>query len=221
MKKPLFLFLDEGGDLGFTPAGSRYFTLTCLTTPEPMAAQAALGRFQYECLASDHNLDAEYFHCTDDNRHVRRRVFEMIAAEQSAFRYDSLIVEKRKAHPKVQTDERFYPEMLGYLLRHVVGQAAEAASEFVIVTDQLPLNRKRRAVEKAVRITLARMLPDGLRYRLFHHASRAHTGLQIVDYVNWAILRKWERGEMVFYDFIRPKLASEFEIFRAGKIFYY
>ncbi len=220
-QRPLFVFLDEGGDLGFTPDGSRFFTLTSLATFNPIAGYEALNRYRYACLASSHNLDTEYFHCADDNRYVRKRVFEIIASHQSAFRYDSLIVEKRKTHPSVQAQERFYPEMLGYLLCHVLKSVAGTAGEFIIVTDELPLKRKRRAIEKAVRTTLSRMLPDGLRYRLYHHASRAHAGLQIADYANWAILRKWERGETAFYDLIKPRLASEFEIFRSGGVLYY
>jgi len=221
LTKPCYLFLDEGGDLGFSTNGSRYFTLTCLATFNPMAAHLALHRYRYECLASERGLELEYFHCADDNRHIRRKVFEFIAAEQDSFRYDALVVEKRKAHPKVQAEERFYPEMLGHLLRHVITGTSKDASHYVVVTDQLPLKSKKRAIEKGIRTRLPNFLPADVTYRLFHHSSRAHTGLQIADYVNWALFRKWERGETEFFDLIKPRLMSEFDIFRSGTIYHY
>ncbi|OHC69590.1 MAG: hypothetical protein A3H93_02840 [Rhodocyclales bacterium RIFCSPLOWO2_02_FULL_63_24] len=56
---------------------------------------------------------------------------------------------------------------------------------------------------------------------ILHHASRSHYGLQIADYCNWAVFRKWQKGEVEFYDLIKPALKSEFDIFRTGTTLYY
>jgi hypothetical protein len=39
------------------------------------------------------------------------------------------------------------------------------------------VQKKRKAVEKAIKTVLAVMLPAGMRYRILHHASRSHYGL--------------------------------------------
>lgn len=44
---------------------------------------------------------------------------------------------------------------------------------------------------------------------------------QAADYCAWAIQRKWESGDSPSYDLIRPKLASEFDVFRVGGSIYY
>ena len=110
---------------------------------------------------------------------------------------------------------RFYPEMLGYLLKVVLPRELDAVtSEVIVVTDAIPVNKKRRVVEKAVRTTLARMLPPGMNYRVLHHQSRSHYGLQVADYCCWAVFRKWQRRESVWYDRIKPAMCNEFVILR-------
>ena len=85
--------------------------------------------------------------------------------------------------------------MLGYLLRHVLERHhLDRYREVLVFTDRIPVARKRNAVEKAVRMPLADMLPKTARYRLLHHDSKSNFDLQIADDCNWAIYRKWDRG---------------------------
>jgi hypothetical protein len=131
-------------------------------------------------------------------------------------------VEKRKAGPALRPVEQFYPRMLGYLLRYLVnGIEANAYSELIVVTDALPVERKRRAIEKAVKVTLARMLPAGTQYRALHHASKSSFELQVADYCNWAVFRKWERGDVRSYELVKPAITSEYDIFQTGTRLYY
>lgn len=215
-----YIFLDEAGNFDFSPTGTRYFVMSSVAMGRPFPAHGPLNDYKHECL--EYGLDTEYFHCADDNTHVRRKVFELIAEQRGALRIDSLIVEKAKTGPALRADEAFYPKMLGYLLRYVVErEAVNGVEEMIVITDTIPVQKKRKAVEKAIKTVLAEMLPAGMRYRILHHASRSHYGLQIADYCNWAVFRKWQRGETEFYDQIKPALRSEFDIFRTGVTYYY
>ena len=80
----------------------------------------------------------------------------------------------------------------------------------MVITDTIPVNRRRRAVEKAVQTTLGGMLPPRARYRILHHQSRSHYGLQVADYCCWAVFRKWERGDSASLDRIGSALRNEF-----------
>lgn len=216
----VYLFLDEGGNFDFSPTGTRYFVLTSVATRRPFPTHGPLDDFKHDCL--EYGLDTEYFHCADDNPHVRRKVFELISNHVQALRIDSLVVEKSKAGPALRDDRRFYPEMLGYLLRYVIPRELKnGVEEVIVITDTIPIQKKRQAIEKAIKGALAKMLPSGMRYRILHHASRSHYGLQVADYCNWAVFRKWQKGEVEFYDRIKPAILSEFEIFRTGTRRYY
>lgn len=131
------------------------------------------------------------------------------------------MVEKSKTGPALQPPEHFYPRMIGYLLKYAVEQQIGKFGEVVVITDTLPVARKREAIEKGLKIALAKMLPAGIPYRIMHHASKSHYGLQVADYFNWAIFRKWEHGDDKVYARIQGKIRSEFHIFRSGAKHYY
>lgn len=40
-------------------------------------------------------------------------------------------------------------------------------------------------------------------------ASHEEKGLQAVDFVSWAIFRKYERGDFEFYELIKDKIVDE------------
>jgi hypothetical protein len=216
----LYVFLDEAGDFNFSVTGTKFFTLTTITKTRPFSWDAPLISLKYDLI--EVGLDMEYFHAAEDRQAVRDRVFGIITSNLVDLRIDSLIVEKPKTGPALQVVEKFYPRMIGYLLRYVLDpKNHKDFSEVIVITDSIPVSRKREAVEKAVKQTLSKMLPMGTKYRVLHHASKSCVGLQIADYCNWAIFRKWERGDLRSHDLIRSGIQSEFDIFKSGNRYYY
>lgn len=216
----LYVFLDEAGDFNFSVTGAKFFTLTTITKTRPFSWDAPLISLKYDLI--EVGLDMEYFHAAEDRQAVRVRVFAIITSNIGNLRIDSLIVEKPKTGPAFQVVEKFYPRMIGYLIRYVLEpRNLSEYAEVIVITDSIPVSRKREAIEKAVKQTLSRMLPPGTRYKLLHHASKSCAGLQIADYCNWAIFRKWERGDLRSYNLIRSGIQSEFDIFRSGRKYYY
>ena len=216
----IYIFLDEGGNLDFSAKGSRFFSLSCISMQRPFALHTSLDNYKYDLI--EFGLDTEYFHCTDDNTHVRRRVFTILKENQQQFHIDSLLVEKRKTHPALRVPQAFYPRMLGYLLRYTVkGYDHNIVTEVIVITDTIPLNKKRRTIEKSVKEVLRKMLPKDISYRVLHHASKAHYGLQVADYCNWAIFRKWEQADDEYYQVISSALKSEYDIFKNGDVTWY
>ncbi len=216
----LYIFIDEGGNLDFSSGGTSHFTLSCVTRERPFGDYSEFISLKYDLVEQGNNI--EYFHASEDNQKVRDKVFGIISRNLQGMRIDSVIVEKRKTHPTVRQIDEFYPRMLGYLLRYVLTQTAVSEySEVIVFTDRIPVKGKRNAVEKAVKMTLSRMLPKTAKYRLLHHDSKSNFQLQIADYCNWAIYRKWDRKDTRSYDLIRSAVRSEFDIFRTGIIYYY
>jgi len=220
IKPYLYIFLDESGDFNFTNIGTRFFTFTTLTRTRPFPWDNPLLNLKYTLI--EQGEDIEYFHATENSQAVRDQVFKIISANLRDTRLDSLIVEKPKVGPALYPEERFYPRMVGYLLRYVTHPLnLKNFSEVIVITDSLPIAKKRNVVEKAIKQTLAGMLPRGTNYKVLHYSSRSIFSLQVADYCNWAIFRKWERGDERSYNFIRSAIYSEFDIFRGGIKFYY
>ena len=90
-----------------------------------------------------------------------------------------------------------------------------------MITDELPQKKQRKLVEKPIKKIMAQLLPEDMQYEIHHHASKSCMALQVCDYCNWAIYRKWRDSDERSYRNIQPAIRSEFDIFRSGNTFYY
>jgi len=215
-KKIVYIFLDEGGNLDFSRKGTKYFTLTCLAKVRPFSGYKELTELKYNLMEQGKNI--EYFHASEDRQDVRDQVFGVIEKYRNKIRVDSLIVEKQKIETALQDSDKFFPKMLGFLIPHTIKALISKNSDIdqiLIFTDTFPVKSRKRAMEKAIKKILAAEL-SGVPYRIYHHSSRSNSYLQMADYLNWAIFRKWERGDTRSYDLIQGAVKSEIEIFHSG-----
>lgn len=218
--KILYIFIDEGGNLNFSSSGSRYFTLTALSKIRPFSIYEPLVNLKYDLW--EKGIDFEYFHATEDTQHTRDEVFKLISTNLSKFTVDSLIVEKRKTHPSLQDHGRFYQKIFEILLNYVLTRYTTRFRHIFIVTDSIPLKRKKAELQKAIKKYVSDWAQtSGGSYKIYHYASKSDINLQIVDYFNWAIFRKWERQDGRSYVIIKDTVFSEFDLFAEGKNFYY
>ena len=216
----VYVFLDEGGNFDFSPKGTKVFTLTGVTKLRPFVLGRALETIKYDLI--EQGLELERFHASTDKQWVRDQVFAEIRRHLEHLRIDSLIVEKCKTGPALRLPGEFYPRMLGYVLRYIVnGVDLSKVGEVIVITDTIPIKRNRSAVEKAIKKTLRELLPAQTRFRIMHHASKSCHGLQVADYCNWAIYKRWTTDEQRPYSAIKGAIRSEFDIFRTGITSYY
>lgn len=207
----VYLFFDESGNLDFSPNGSRHFCFGVLTLRDPAPLNDALTRLRYSFL--EQGLELEFFHAAEDRQAVRDRVFATLA-EVGGFEVDLLVADKRAMHPALRDPFEFYCR-LGYaIVEAALTRVRHLPEPIVIITDTLPLQRERKALEKAFRMAIRRSLGDRP-FSVVHHVSAAHAGLQAVDYCTWALQRKL-RGDSRSYERIRGWIQSEWEAFGVG-----
>lgn len=215
----IYIFLDEGGNFDFSARGSKFFTLTSVLKRRPFSMYGKMTELRFDLIES--GLDIEYFHASEDRQPIRDHMFALLSDNKDRFVVDSVVVEKRKTGPALRPEEEFYPRMLGYLLRYVVERIRVDYSELIVITDSIPVKNKRKVIEKSVKQTLSAMLPNGVKYRVLHHASKSSSSLQVADYFNWAIFRAWESGDRRSLDLVSGMVRSQFDIFRSGVTYYY
>ena len=202
-----YVFLDESGDFDFGPNGTASFVLTAVTMPRPSSLDRCLAEYRYSLLET--GRDVEYFHCAKDKPIVRETVFEIIVQHLESMRIDCLVVDKAATKREMRRPEVFYPQAVGTLLGRVLSKRVKERSRMIVVTDRIPVKRKRKAVEIGIRDVLAKTAMtarDG--YALHHHQSRSHFGLQVADYCCWAVQRKWSRGDSRYFALVEPALRG-------------
>lgn len=220
MARHLYIFLDEAGDFAFSDRGTRYFIVGSITAERPFPVYPKLTELKYSL--AEEGTDLEYFHASENAQAVRDRVFAIIQENLNGIRIDTTVVEKRKTGPALQVPEKFYPRMLGYHLEFILRQYRLTDYTRVLVyTDQIPIQRNREAVKKAIKQTMAKALPESVAFQVLHHDSKSNFQLQVADYCTWAVYRKWARQDERSYVLIAQAIRSEFDIFRTGTRLYY
>ena len=85
-------------------------------------------------------------------------------------------------------------------------------SNFVIITDSLPVAQNRKKQEKALKVGVTKYIKEqnlNLRYDIFHHCSASSANLQIIDYIGWAVYRKYEHNGDEYYNKIKKYIVAE------------
>ncbi|MEE9132954.1 MAG: DUF3800 domain-containing protein [Gemmatimonadota bacterium] len=136
------------------------------------------------------------------------------------FKFDAVVVEKRKVNPVLYNEVRFYPQFANYLLKYVFARYSDMKERIVVITDSIPVKKKKQAVEKAFKTFIRGNL--GRRpFTLLHHPAASHACLQAADYCAWAVYRKWKDGELRPYEEIKQLVRSDFDILRHGEEYFY
>lgn len=203
----LHVFVDESGDLHFTPSASRFLILASAWTYDPRPLADHLTSLRVSLLKKGH--DVEYFHAVDDHKKNRPDVVSIMSAHREWW-FVAKVIEKPKVSPEWYHPSAFYPHFLPSLLRFIIrGRMKRDTDMILIYTDWLPGKPKDVAVTKAVKGWCGAELRSlGVRYRVFHHPICSNNWLEVADYCAWAVGRKWEQGKHDFYDPIRPRLAA-------------
>lgn len=204
-----YLFLDEAGNFDFGPLGTRYLVFACVRMRRPFEPAVELMNLKYDLIESG-MPNLSHFHASEDRQAVRDAFFGVVRRHLPTLSVDALVVDKSLAVPGLRSADALYPWALGRLLQPVLRDApADADGAVNILTDRIPLNRRRDAAEKAIKSTLASLLPSGTRFQILHHESRTNLNLQIADYVTWSLFRKWERSDDRSHRLLLPSMHSE------------
>ncbi|MDE0105002.1 MAG: hypothetical protein OXN89_21695 [Bryobacterales bacterium] len=163
-----YIFLDESGNFDFGSSGTRYLVLTSVSILRPSPMWGRLDAYKYHCIQT--GTDVECFHCYHGRWPVRSAVFNLIAEHLDNIRISCAVSEKEGFAPEMREDKRLYPWMLGFLLRHALSEELAAGAEgIIVITDTIPVNRRRRAVEKSIKQAVVSGQLPKVTYRILHH----------------------------------------------------
>jgi hypothetical protein len=200
MNEMVYIFVDEAGDMDFSPKGSKHYMFNFLVKTRPFQLHEHIASYRYDLLERnldpmvDKRLDIEAFHACEDNKYIRQRMFEIISTfTPDAVQVYSYILEKPKVNPtKRKENAVFYIDNLTYAITQLLDKIG-IDQNFIIITDRLLLQANKNT----------------LRYTLHHHCSASSSNLQIIDYIGWAINRKYEHGDGSYYEMIKKYLLEE------------
>jgi len=215
----VYIFVDESGDMDFTAKGSQHYMFHFLVKTRPFNLHEYISNYRYQLLEkgldplSDRRFDIEYFHAHNDNKHIKNELFSIISTfDKEKVKVYSYILEKSKVHPEKRKErDIFYIDNLTYSIGRLLDQLS-IDKNFIIITDNLPIQQNKKKQIKALRTGIKEYMHRNslsLRYDIFHHSSASSVNLQIVDYIGWAIHRKYEMSDILHYDKIKEYIIDE------------
>ncbi len=223
MTRRRYLFSDESGDLQFrrSPNVSKYFAVGTLVIEEDALGvlRRKMARLRDELAWRRHGLDSA-FHATTDTYDVRRNVFGLL--EQLDFRFDITLFEKSKAVPRVRPDgPTAFRYAWYYHLRYVAPKVFAPGDEVLVVAASLGTKRERKEFRGAIEEVLTQCVNYRVKRTLAFWRDESDFALQAVDYCTWAVMRKYERGDDQYYQQIKKKIVTEFDLFTPGTRHWY
>ncbi len=214
----LYFFVDESGDMDFSEKGSKYYMFSFLVKKRPFKLHETISSYRYSLLERNLNplnnrLDIEKFHACEDNKHIREHLFNLISKfEDNDIQIYSYILEKPKVMPeKIKEKSNFYAENLSYAIIKLL-EKLKISKNFIVITDNLPVQKNKQTQIKAIKNGVNTYITNNklnIRYDIFHHCSASSVNLQLIDYINWAIQRKYEKNDTYFYEKIKKYILDE------------
>lgn len=215
----IYIFVDEAGDMDFSHKGSKHYMFNFLVKKRPFNLHEYISNYRYSLLERNLNplngarLDIEYFHAHNDNKYIKNELFNIISTfDQNSVQAYSYILEKPKVVPnKRKEKDRFYIDNLNYSIQRLLDKL-KIDKNFIIITDNLPIKQNKQKQIGALKKGIKEYLKSNnlaIRYDIFHHSSASSANLQIVDYISWAIFRKYERHDDSYYDKIKKYILDE------------
>ncbi len=215
----VYIFVDEAGDMDFSAKGSRYYMFSFLVKRRPFNLHEYISNYRYELLERNldphlgKRLDIEAFHACEDNKYIKQDLFSIISTfNPEAIKVYSYILEKSKVLPsKREERDKFYIDNLKFAIERLLDKLA-IKKNFMIITDSLPVRNNKNNQMKALKEGIGDYIKNHklkIRYDIFHHCSASSANLQIIDYISWAIFRKYERNDSSYYEIIEKYILEE------------
>ena len=202
-----YIFLDESGDLGFRKLSSKWFLFTIAISSRPRTLERIVKKIWRPLKKKHKKLGELHAYRADDI--TRKRMLKKLS-ETDDLKVLCVILNKAKVYVDLRNQKNYlYNYTANILLDRLHSNNAFDPNESI----HLFIDRK--DTKKKLRENFIDYLTDSMKKRhggLFKvelHSSYENKSLQAVDFISWAIFRKYERGDYEFYEIIKNKITDE------------
>jgi len=224
----MFIFVDESGKpevysskgINLVEAGTatRHLVIAAVKTSDHLKLQQKVTQFKSDLLgdtklsstfSAAYALDA--FHAKNDYPAVRERFYEFISQlNEDDVEIHAVVGEKLKLTDNLREDPvKMYGFMSGLCLQGISHQ--DSVAEIVFSRQDNGRMIKQELELEAERIREASWLqhkkpPKGVKLSYQHNPHYSHGGLQIADYVAYAVFQHFEKGRSEYLGIIKDRI---------------
>ena len=210
-----YIFMDESGCLGFNfnkPKTSNHFIITFLMTNNDKILDKIVNKTFRAIPPKKRRNHVGSLHCNKEDNKTRAKLFSLLKDKDVSVMVISL--NKHKVYTKLQDEKTI---LYNYVTNMLLNRIAE--KRLLPTKDKITLIASRRETN--------RFLNENFKNYLETQVSATHKilmdvvikpatsdkGLQVVDFVSWAVFRKYEHNDDYFYNTIKNLIIEERGLF--------
>ena len=199
--------MDESGDMGFGNKSSKWFLFTLAVVAEDKSLERVVKKV-WKTIHKKHKHVGE-LHASKEKDITRTRILQLLAEIQD-LKIMTIILNKKKVHLDLQEQKNYlYNYTANLVLDRLINK------HFINKDRHISMVVDRKDTKKNLRenfisyITRAMHKRGHKKFEMTLVASHENKCLQAVDFISWAIFRKYEKGDFEFYEIIKSKIIDE------------
>ena len=206
--------MDESGDLGFDfkkKKTSKFFVITCLFVENKGLLEKIVKKTHSE-LQKKYKRRFGILHCVKEKPTTRQRLLRRMN-EKECFAM-TIYLNKKRVYTKLQNEKQvLYNYVANILLDRVYSK------KIILVKSTIKLIASRRETNKFLNENFKSYLNSQVENRhkikmeVLIKSPHEEKSLQAVDFMSWAIFRKYEYGDDSYYNLIKNKIVEENPLF--------
>ncbi len=222
-----WIFIDESGkpevysskgvNLVEENQASKYLVLAAVRSTDQLSLQRQITKFRLSLLnnkkissifSSSYSLDS--FHAQTDYPEVKERFYKFIL--KLDVKIDVLVIDKLKTYDALKLKPgKMYGVMSGQLLKNLCHQFENTEIIFSRKDSKLKLRQELESEVETVRLnyldTHPKLKPN-LKLNYFHNPHYSHGGLQVADYIAYAVFQVFENKNDKWYLIVKEKIGK-------------
>ncbi len=213
----IHIYLDESGDLGFSPKSSKFFVVAAILSKDRLRIEKCITKVRKERLPSKYKKISELKYHNSDNI-IRRRILQCITKADMGIAY--AVLRKRQVYEKLRNKPNIlYNFLCGSLIGNIF-RKYHINTKVNIIVDRSLTGINRDAFDEYIgyRALMSKTEIFNLDYLEIRHVDSSQDKcIQAVDFVVGAIARNYEFEDSSFYEIIDKNVDFALDFFK-GKI---
>ena len=199
--RDVYIFIDESGDLG--RFGTNYFTIAGLVVDEPISLRRIIKKARQRKLKKKIKELPE-LKANKTNKVIRKYILSKVASSECQI--FAIAVDKSMIMPRLyEVKDRLYNYICGILVNEIVSNYDLVH----IIIDKKHTNTLIRENFNHYLIKKIKSRHNRIIIDISHRDSQSTPELQVVDFVAWAINRKFNTGDDEYYRIIENKIINK------------
>lgn len=210
-----FIFLDESGDLGFDKTRkrvSKYFVITFLLANDKKQIEKAV-KATHASLKKVHKQKGGTLHCYREKPITRTRLLTRLS--QKDIKIMTVYLNKSKVYTKLHNEKDvLYNFVTNILLDRI------CTKKLIPNDEKIKLVASRKETNKFLNQNFKNYLSNQaknnheLNLEIEIKTPHEEKSLQAVDFLSWAIFRKYEYKDESYYNIFKEKIYEENILFK-------